>query len=174
MKTCSRCHKLQPVENFGKYYRSADGLQFYCRTCKREYAQQEGYESSVWRQRRYDQSAHGRRQKRTYQTSNNGRLRHQHKERRRRERLHNHQTTMTVDDIAAVRRRFQNRCFVCGAVDRLEIDHHYPLSLGHALSFNNAVLLCKSCNSSKNDRLPEDFYTKEQIERLQCLLAISP
>lgn len=66
---------------------------------------------------------------------------------------------------------FGNLCFNCNSSDRLEIDHHYPLSIGFPLTTDNAVLLCKSCNTSKGNKMPEVFYTKEQIDRLEWILS---
>ena len=66
-----------------------------------------------------------------------------------------------------VRNKFKNKCFVCNSVNRLAIDHHYPLSKGFALTIDNAVLLCQSCNSKKRTKLPESFYSPEQLIDLQ-------
>ena len=66
--------------------------------------------------------------------------------------------------------KFKNKCFNCGSTDRLELDHHIPLSKGGKLIEGNVVILCKSCNSGKRDLLPEDFYTEEQLQQLSTLL----
>jgi len=68
---------------------------------------------------------------------------------------------------------FKNKCFNCGCSDNLAVDHHYPLSKGFALTINNAVLLCKSCNSKKAAKLPESFYSPEQLTDLQLNYGIS-
>ena len=47
---------------------------------------------------------------------------------------------------------FFTECVLCGDTDRLEVDHVYPLSKGYGLTPDNAVILCKSCNSSKRDK----------------------
>lgn len=52
-------------------------------------------------------------------------------------------------------------------------DHHYPLSRGHGLMPDNAVLLCGSCNSFKKDKLPVDFYSSIELERVNYLLAMA-
>lgn len=65
--------------------------------------------------------------------------------------------------------RFQGECFNCGATNNIHLDHHYPLSKGYALTRSNAVLLCKSCNSSKSAKLPEEYYTPHQLEALDWL-----
>jgi len=64
---------------------------------------------------------------------------------------------------------FNNKCFKCGRLDHLSIDHHYPLSSGNALNLGNAVLLCIPCNSSKGIMDPKDFYTKKEIKQLNII-----
>ena len=75
--------------------------------------------------------------------------------------------------IKVVNSKFLNQCFNCKSTEKLSIDHHYPLSKGFPLSINNAVLLCRSCNSSKNNKLPESFYSPEQLTDLQLNYGIS-
>lgn len=78
----------------------------------------------------------------------------------------------TVADKRLTEELFGNACFNCGSTDNLQIDHHRPLSLGHALTIKNAVILCKSCNCSKGNKLPENFYTKDKLEELHKILNI--
>ncbi|TXH17368.1 MAG: HNH endonuclease [Gammaproteobacteria bacterium] len=66
---------------------------------------------------------------------------------------------------------FGNRCFKCGSTHSLEIDHHIPIVLGGHLVPGNLVALCSRCNNRKLDRPPEAFYSTEELERLQPLLA---
>jgi len=71
----------------------------------------------------------------------------------------------SANDERAIRQKFNYQCFRCHTKKDLCIDHHYPLSAGYGLSLNNAVLLCRRCNSAKCDTFPECFYTlKELIE----------
>ena len=64
------------------------------------------------------------------------------------------------------RQAFKNKCFNCKSTKKLCIDHHRPLSKGYPLTLNNAVLLCRSCNSSKGAKDPEDFYGKDKCVKL--------
>lgn len=75
------------------------------------------------------------------------------------------------EDIKAVFEHFDNKCFNCGSAENLCIDHHRPLCNGNGLSFNNAVLLCKSCNSSKHAKIPEEFYDKLKLSALEYIIA---
>lgn len=69
----------------------------------------------------------------------------------------------TLDMEKAIK-QFQPACVVCYSKYILAVDHVYPLSLGYGLFPGNAVILCKRCNSRKNNRLlkdlPEDVRVK--------------
>ncbi|MBX9720721.1 MAG: HNH endonuclease, partial [Candidatus Obscuribacterales bacterium] len=58
-----------------------------------------------------------------------------------------------------------------GAPPHLCIDHHIPMALGGHLVPGNLVSLCRVCNGLKLDRDPTEFYTTEELDRLQPLLA---
>ncbi len=93
--------------------------------------------------------------------------------RRDRKKLVCEPSRITQSFYKMIRIKFNNKCFNCSSNNKLTIDHHYPLVLGNPLSINNAVLLCKSCNSSKNKKLPESFYSPEQLSDLQLNYGIS-
>jgi len=76
-------------------------------------------------------------------------------------------------EITLVFEKFKNECFKCGSKEKLQIDHHYPLKFGNPLTINNAVILCIHCNSSKSAKLPESFYSPEQLTNLQLNYGIS-
>jgi len=75
---------------------------------------------------------------------------------------------------------FEHRCFKCGIKETshpefgqtsvLCIDHHIPMILGGHLVPGNLVALCRSCNSMKHDHSPEEFYTPEELDKLQPIL----
>lgn len=74
-------------------------------------------------------------------------------------------------DEQYTRNLFNNKCVNCGSTEVLHIDHHYPLSKGYVLTRKNAVILCNSCNSSKGNKLPEDFYDKKTLSKITKLLS---
>ena len=65
---------------------------------------------------------------------------------------------------------FDSRCYKCGRNRRLVLDHHIPQFLGGRLVPGNVTLLCHSCNSAKLDMHPRDFYSSEELSRLQRIL----
>lgn len=54
-------------------------------------------------------------------------------------------------------RKFFPVCVVCGSDFCLSTDHVLPFSKGFGLSPGNAVVLCKSCNSTKHDKEPHEL-----------------
>ena len=65
---------------------------------------------------------------------------------------------------------FGDRCFKCGSTRALVMDHHIPMIMGGHLEPGNLVSLCRRCNGRKLDASPDDFYTAEELRRLQPLL----
>lgn len=49
--------------------------------------------------------------------------------------------------------RDRNRCVECGAIDDLCLDHIHPWSKGGPDDLENFQVLCRSCNSSKRDKV---------------------
>lgn len=69
--------------------------------------------------------------------------------------------------------KFNNKCFKCGSNERLTIDHNVPFSQGGRLTFSNSVVLCLSCNSRKNAKMPQMFYSGSEIKKLERLGIVS-
>lgn len=88
------------------------------------------------------------------------------KKRRRREIAKNLQEIYTIEHESITLKAFHNKCFNCHSKNKLCIDHHRPLSKGNPLTLNNAVVLCKFCNSSKGAKPPESFYGKKKCAKL--------
>ncbi len=77
---------------------------------------------------------------------------------------------LSVIHAKMVKVQFEHKCFKCAGTHRLALDHNMPLSAGFPLELGNAVLLCNSCNSSKRDKFPEDFYSFSELQALKPLL----
>ena len=93
--------------------------------------------------------------------------------RRRRARKLEVDENYSLCDRQITLREFDRRCFNCNSKNQLCIDHHRPLNDGNPLALNNAVVLCKICNSSKGTKSPEKFYgvkvAKELDDKLICI-----
>lgn len=65
------------------------------------------------------------------------------------------------DDLReTVLARDGHKCVRCGSLERLEIDHIFPVSLGGTNAISNLRTLCKSCNASRpvaGDALAQDL-----------------
>jgi 5-methylcytosine-specific restriction endonuclease McrA len=53
-------------------------------------------------------------------------------------------------------KRDEHKCQYCGAFTDLTLDHVQPRSRSGKSSWTNLVTACKSCNSKKGDRTPEE------------------
>jgi 5-methylcytosine-specific restriction endonuclease McrA len=76
-------------------------------------------------------------------------------------------TDMSEEDLKEVYIRFRFRCFKCKTMRDLTVDHHLAKHFGYNLKFNNAVILCLSCNRAKGNKLPCEFYTNTQMQFLE-------
>lgn len=70
--------------------------------------------------------------------------------RRRALRKNNGAYKVTDRDVA---RLYASSCVACGSTDDITADHIIPLAKGGRHSIGNLQPLCRSCNSSKSDRL---------------------
>lgn len=68
---------------------------------------------------------------------------------------------------------FEERCAACDAREDLTIDHHYAASTGTPITPDNAVLMCRACNSAKGDRSPRDFYSAERLRGIEKRLEMA-
>lgn len=173
MKQCRGCHLTKDESEFYVDKRRMS-TRARCKICCKNYQANEGKSGHLAATKRYQQTPSARQKAlvriKRYHKTPKGRLVSRQIDRRKRERKMMLDCQFTHEHVQLVCERFQNRCFNCGQSERLEIDHHYPLSKGFGLSLKNAVLLCKLCNASKHDKMPEDFYTLEQLNQLQQLL----
>jgi len=182
MKICTKCKSLKETQEFYVCKRNPSGLTPHCKSCIKSYERsnngkeshrryyQSRREALTSQARKYKNTPAGIETQKRYDQSERGRLSAQQCARRRRERKRKLDMRLKSKDIAVIYERFKNRCANCGSNTNLEIDHHYPLIAGFGLSLNNAVLLCKSCNCSKSNKMPEEFYRRERLEYIEGIL----
>lgn len=63
---------------------------------------------------------------------------------------------LTITERQAVFDRDGQICRWCGATEQLTIDHIHPVSYGGTNAPENLQVLCRSCNSWKGNRRPEE------------------
>ncbi|MFI8622796.1 HNH endonuclease [Bacillus altitudinis] len=71
-------------------------------------------------------------------------------------------------------KKFDCRCFKCGtkiALDEMHLDHTMPLAYLYRLD-ETATCLCAEHNTKKRDHFPVEFYTEEELIRLQKITGI--
>lgn len=77
--------------------------------------------------------------------------------------------------------KFDKKCFKCGKDvlcetkkphERMHLDHTMPLAFLYPLD-ETATCLCNTCNSSKSDHFPVDFYTEDELIRLSAITGLS-
>lgn len=92
--------------------------------------------------------------------------------RQRRRHLEKSHVKLTTSDILQIYETFEHKCFNCGDIKDLTLDHHIALNNGGKLSLQNTVLLCRLCNGRKADLSPNDFYSKNQLLKLNQVLRL--
>jgi 5-methylcytosine-specific restriction endonuclease McrA len=178
MKRCYVCKNIKDKSCFGNNAGSKDGLKQLCKICaqnKREEAARA--QGRVYRKRKEDgipvektqeqldkekESKHTRQHE--WYLKNKEKV-YAGKARRRAKKFgckESYSTTGRKITLIA----FDSKCYSCGGGDCLCIDHHRPLSKGNPLSLDNAVVLCKKCNSKKASKDPEEFYGAEACRLL--------
>ncbi|MCK9555028.1 hypothetical protein M0R36_04325 [bacterium] len=69
----------------------------------------------------------------------------------------------------AIWEKFDKKCFNCGTLlntpNDMNLDHTMPLAYLWPLD-ETATCLCQTCNSSKSDKFPIDFYPQDKIDKL--------
>ena len=169
VKVCRKCKMEKPAKDFDVNIKVSSGYYSTCRECRRAGAR-------AWKARNKDRI-------REYEAENYDhllQLRYAWQERNRetslarrrirsytpKERLYNrlrsHQRrvakngTVTPEQVRELEQR-QKKCYYClkPFTDKLKatIDHVIPINKGGLHDISNLVLACKSCNSSKSDRL---------------------
>ena len=73
-------------------------------------------------------------------------------------------------------KKFNKKCFNCEQEMKMEnemaLDHTFPISMLWPLD-QTATCLCKTCNSSKGNKFPVDFYDENKLKMLAKIIGIS-
>lgn len=171
MKTCTKCKKTKALGEFYKQRAKKDGLQMYCKSCTKDVNKKykEQYTATPegrakFKEWMFTNKEHRQAYMSKWKKDNADRNRSY--ERKRRAMKVNLEENFTPEDEKFIYMLFSDMCFKCNSIQELSVDHHYPLSKGNKLELDNAVVLCKSCNSQKYKSRPEDFYTEAELQKL--------
>lgn len=182
-KFCCTCDLLLPLVYFNKNRSTKDGYHTQCKDCLKKYREKRKLKEPDYKHKEYIKNKNRYKESsKTYRKNHkeeyrehrrNWKKRHPEqarKDTRKRKAIKKQvKENYSIEDEKYTRKLFENKCFKCSSTKDLYIDHNYPLSKGFPLTKNNAVLLCIKCNSAKNNKLPEEFYTQEQLNKLSTL-----
>lgn len=90
---------------------------------------------------------------------------------RRRVLKNNCKNTLTKEELKIIKNRDEN-CVYCGKRKKLTLEHIIPLNKGGENSFNNSVMACLSCNSSKKDKNVFEWCNEQNIEVPKIILSL--
>lgn len=178
MKVCCKKDCLfdgdsQSLDNFSKDKYRKDGLYPQCKTCNKMYQESHKEQEKKIHHKYYEKNkekiitrAKLWAKNHPEQRAINSRI----KERRRRALKVGLNENYTLEDEQITIKVFGNRCFNCNKKPKkITIDHHIALTRGKPLTVDNAVPLCRSCNTSKYNHFPEEVYTKQQLREIKKL-----
>lgn len=164
---CNKCKIEKPKEEFPTDRCRKMGRSTICKQCKKKYILEWRKKSKTYADYKIKNSEKEKQRKHDcylkYKESNEYKNRNRINGIKRRSHKISVNEIILIDDIEFIKNQFENKCFNCGSTINLEIDHYYPLSLGHKLSRDNGILLCKKCNTIKNNKLPQHFFSPSQI-----------
>ena len=63
----------------------------------------------------------------------------------------------------------RNACIYCGSTDKLTLEHILPSSRGGPNSTDNAIFVCKKCNSSKGSKRLYEWFGYENRDKISSI-----
>lgn len=168
-KFCPKCSLEKTAEDFNKKTESPDGLAACCRSCVSSY-NKELYaknKEGVLR-RRNERRREIAETERKYLKTERGRLKSCSKSSAYRARKKRAFVESVDFSLLFSESSF---CAYCETTETLSVDHVVPLSRGGLHEVGNLVVACRSCNSSKKDRLLSEL-PLEWFEQRGCLESV--
>ncbi len=162
MKTCRVCGEEKSLKDFYKDSYAKDGYRSDCKVCKTK-------SLYAWRDKNRDFHNGSRRR---YTKENKDKISAWNKNnfvknrstrsalnQARREAVKKAKTFVIVDKD--INRVYSGNCIRCGSSENITADHIIPLSRGGSHGIGNLMSLCKSCNSSKHNKLYSEWRYKK-------------
>jgi len=175
---CSQCQKEYLQSPSGKasrrkgnekYLQTPEGKAARRKAVKKYSQTAEGKKS----EKKYRQTAEGREVAKRYQVSAKGRAAQRKRSRNRRSLKRKIKENYTTDMETVTKKAFYNTCSECGSTENICVDHFRPLAKGNALTLLNSCLLCRSCNGSKKDNNPEDYFNTFNYLRIKGIMTLA-
>jgi len=164
-KKCSKCGQEKPLDQFYKYKKAKDRLNYWCKECSN--AQQIEWRkanrkkrceySSRWRSKNYQKNKrYNIKYIETWRISPQGIISIAKTRIKREKAYKNIINDLTLNDWLKIKKAQDYKCAYCGEKEpeiKLTMDHIIPLSKKGHHTKNNIQGLCCSCNSKKNNRI---------------------
>ena len=156
MKKCKICETTKSINQFAKNATCKDGVGTYCIECNRKRGKkryQEKREFLIKQQQDYRKNNYDVRieVERKARKKNKEKYRPTRNERQlRRARVIKEKTFLLLKK--EIIKLYSDPCFNCKSTKNQSIDHIIPISRGGSHSIGNLITLCRSCNSSKNNK----------------------
>lgn len=172
MKVCKICGQEKPLSSYHKNRNRPDGVTIYCKPCavlkasqwqkshkdrvnevgRKNYAK--NLDKSREKRRRrvrawYQRNAEQQRQRVSEYRKLNPEKKRLSESKRRSVKLNNGTYVILEKEL---QRLLSNNCSNCNSSQGQTLDHIIPISRGGKHSIGNLQTLCKSCNSSKNNK----------------------
>lgn len=181
-KQCSKCKEIKSFNEFSWMSKQKNIRQTYCKTCKHLYYL-DNQERIKNRTREWQLNNPERTSIRVMQWQQDNREKQKKTwnkwfnkpENREKMRINdNFKDKITRSGLREFLLNMQEKkCLYCNKIfnknilqDSKSIDHFIPVSKGGLNEFNNIVLCCRSCNSKKKNKLPQDFLKDRYSEIL--------
>jgi 5-methylcytosine-specific restriction endonuclease McrA len=162
MKTCTKCHGKFSVSNFYKNPRRKDGYNDWCKFCMSLY-KKSSYNKEEEKKRHHvyylshRQECINRAAKRVGTDSYRFYQRQYQSNRRV---VTNSIGMLTESEWYCICLLYDFKCAYCLKECKLEMEHVIPVSRGGMTDITNIIPACHSCNSSKNDRTPIEYFAE--------------
>jgi 5-methylcytosine-specific restriction endonuclease McrA len=163
-KVCSKCDEFKVFDEYEKRTDSKDGHRNECKLCvkerKRQYRQENPEYFKLYEQDRYDDRKDYMKQ---YLKTEKGREYQRDKEAKRSKRTRAVGGDFLMETKKTIFKRDKGLCQCCETPVSMEVggnatfDHKIPVYWGGKSTLENGQLLCRSCNSSKNNKLVDEL-----------------
>ena len=179
MKKCSKCGESKPLDQFHKKPTGKYGVQPWCKSCvstynRKRYAADPEKIKGINRKWRDANPEQKRENDRRWWAANRERTRESNLKWRADNReasniiTHRRRARQYANGVFAVtpkeiRRLLAQPCYLCEIAPSTEMDHIIPNSRGGRWSVGNLLGACRSCNSSKNDKLLFEFKVRRRV-----------
>ncbi len=141
-KFCPKCEETKHVDNFTKDAKTSDGLDIWCKSCKKTYNDSPAAKESA---RRWYYEGSGRSIKSSYQKS--GKPRSRKKAEPYRSQVLRRKYGITVSDYEEILKNQEYKCAICKTYNPGKRRGSWPIDHDHKTGKVRG-LLCWSCNSA--------------------------